>query len=71
MKTRIVHIDGAVGKTLEEVGGKDRLVCDFCKKEDGEVRLLLIGSKSTICDECVQMISSIVDDETGDILSGV
>jgi len=32
---------------------------------------LLIGSKSTICDECVQMISSIVDDETGDILSGV
>jgi hypothetical protein len=36
------------------IGGKGDLACSFCKKNQTEVRLLVVAEGANICDECVE-----------------
>ena len=42
----------------------DNLFCSFCGKNQSEVRKLIAGPAVYICDECIQLCSEIIDEET-------
>ncbi len=44
--------------------GTERLTCSFCAKSQRQVRKLVAGPGVYICDECIELCSDIVDDET-------
>ncbi len=39
--------------------------CSFCGKRQNEVRRLIIGPRVNICNECVELCSDMLDEETG------
>ncbi|MBW2569841.1 MAG: ATP-dependent Clp protease ATP-binding subunit ClpX [Deltaproteobacteria bacterium] len=43
---------------------KDNLFCSFCGKNQKEVNKLIAGPAVYICDECIQLCSEIIDEET-------
>ena len=42
----------------------DNLFCSFCGKNQSEVRKLIAGPAVYICDECIQLCSEIIDEES-------
>ncbi len=42
----------------------DNLFCSFCGKNQKEVKKLIAGPAVYICDECIQLCSEIIDEET-------
>ena len=42
----------------------DNLFCSFCGKNQSEVRKLIAGPAVYICDECIQLCSEIIEEET-------
>jgi len=45
-------------------GNGDTLFCSFCGKNQKEVKKLIAGPAVYICDECIQLCSEIIDEET-------
>ncbi len=45
-------------------GSNDNLFCSFCGKNQKEVNKLIVGPAVYICDECIQLCSEIIDEET-------
>jgi len=45
-------------------GSNDNLFCSFCGKNQKEVNKLIAGPAVYICDECIQLCSEIIDEET-------
>ncbi len=43
----------------------DNLFCSFCGKNQQEVKKLIAGPAVYICDECIQLCSEIIEEETG------
>ena len=43
----------------------DNLFCSFCGKNQKEVNKLIAGPAVYICDECIQLCSEIINEETG------
>lgn len=41
----------------------NRLLCSFCGKSQKEVKKLIAGSDSFICDECISICNDIIDEE--------
>ncbi len=44
--------------------GNDNLFCSFCGKNQKEVTKLIAGPAVYICDECIQLCSEIIEEET-------
>lgn len=44
--------------------GNDNLFCSFCGKNQKEVKKLIAGPAVYICDECIQLCSEIIEEET-------
>ncbi len=44
--------------------GGDHLFCSFCGKNQQEVKKLIAGPAVYICDECIQLCSEIIEEET-------
>ena len=44
-------------------GGKEALLCSFCRKNQHEVLKLIAGPKVYICNECVSLCNEIIRDE--------
>jgi ATP-dependent Clp protease ATP-binding subunit ClpX len=44
-----------------------RLYCSFCGKNQKEVKKLIAGPSSFICDECVELCSNIISEDSKDI----
>jgi len=44
--------------------GSDNLFCSFCGKNQKEVTKLIAGPAVYICDECIQLCSEIIEEET-------
>lgn len=44
--------------------GSDNLFCSFCGKNQQEVKKLIAGPAVYICDECIQLCSEIIEEET-------
>lgn len=44
--------------------GTDNLFCSFCGKNQQEVKKLIAGPAVYICDECIQLCSEIIDEES-------
>ena len=42
----------------------DNLFCSFCGKNQKEVKKLIAGPAVYICDECIQLCSEIIEEET-------
>ncbi len=47
----------------EEHAGDKKLYCSFCGKHKSEVRKLIAGPSTFICDECVEHCNDILDEE--------
>jgi ATP-dependent Clp protease ATP-binding subunit ClpX len=45
-------------------GTDDNLFCSFCGKSQKEVRKLIAGPAVYICDECIQLCSEIIEEES-------
>jgi len=45
-------------------GNGDNLFCSFCGKNQKEVKKLIAGPAVYICDECIQLCSEIIEEET-------
>ena len=45
-------------------GTDDNLFCSFCGKSQKEVKKLIAGPAVYICDECIQLCSEIIEEET-------
>ena len=43
---------------------KDKLFCSFCGKSQHEVRKLIAGPTVFICDECVELCTDIIKEES-------
>lgn len=47
----------------------DKLYCSFCGKSQDEVRKLIAGPQSFICNECVELfVNILIEDGTGVML---
>ena len=44
--------------------GTDNLFCSFCGKNQQEVKKLIAGPAVYICDECIQLCSEIIEEES-------
>ena len=44
---------------------KKTLRCSFCGKREAEVRRMIQGPGARICDQCVQLCMSVLEDELG------
>ena len=51
--------------------GNDNLFCSFCGKNQKEVTKLIAGPAVYICDECIQLCSEIIEEETKKDISDV
>ena len=53
---------------MSKVGGdsKNTLYCSFCGKSQHDVRKLIAGPGVSICDECVDLCTDIVEDPEHD-----
>jgi ATP-dependent Clp protease ATP-binding subunit ClpX len=48
----------------DRIGDQDRqLYCSFCNKSQEDVRKLVTGPKSNICNECIEVCGDIISDE--------
>jgi len=52
-----------VRKGRDSQGGAGMLFCSFCGKNQNEVRKLVAGPTAYICDECIELCRSIVEEE--------
>ena len=43
----------------------DDLLCSFCGKSQDEVKKLIAGPSVYICDECIQLCTEIIVEESG------
>ena len=50
-------------KNKGEQGGQHMLFCSFCGKTQNEVRKLVAGPTAYICDECIELCQSIIQEE--------
>ena len=48
----------------EKENGNDNLFCSFCGKSQREVTKLIAGPAVYICDECIQLCSEIIEEES-------
>jgi len=46
--------------------GTGRIRCNFCGKTEDKTSLLILGNNVFICDECVRLCNSIVDEKLAD-----
>jgi len=51
--------------------GNDNLFCSFCGKNQKEVTKLIAGPAVYICDECIQLCSEIIEEETQKDTDGI
>ena len=51
--------------------GSDNLFCSFCGKNQKEVTKLIAGPAVYICDECIQLCSEIIEEETQKDTEGI
>jgi len=55
-----------MGKKTEGYSkGQEMLFCSFCGKTQSEVKKLVAGPTAYICDECIELCRSIVEEEKG------
>ena len=50
--------------TTKQGDGSDNLFCSFCGKNQKEVKKLIAGPAVYICDECIQLCSEIIEEES-------
>ncbi len=50
--------------TAKQGDGSDNLFCSFCGKNQKEVKKLIAGPAVYICDECIQLCSEIIEEES-------
>ena len=50
--------------TTKQGDGNDNLFCSFCGKNQKEVKKLIAGPAVYICDECIQLCSEIIEEES-------
>jgi len=50
--------------TTAQGDGNDNLFCSFCGKNQKEVKKLIAGPAVYICDECIQLCSEIIEEES-------
>ena len=48
----------------DKENGNDNLFCSFCGKSQREVTKLIAGPAVYICDECIQLCSEIIEEES-------
>ena len=44
---------------------KDDVRCSFCGKSSSQVRRIIVGPDVFICNECIDLCASIIDEEDG------
>ncbi|WP_408022100.1 ClpX C4-type zinc finger protein [Spartinivicinus ruber] len=54
-------IDHSESENEEE--GESTLFCSFCGKGDMELKNIIKGETGNICDECIELCYSMIDDE--------
>src|SRR5262245_18984069 len=52
-----------MGTDRQEDGSGETLTCSFCKKTQDQIRKLISGPTSNICDECVEVCTDILSDD--------
>ena len=45
----------------------NELVCSFCGKTSSEVRKIIVGPDVFICNECIDLCQSLIEEEAGPI----
>ena len=55
-------------KLMAKFDDKKQLKCSFCGKNQDQVKRLIAGPGVYICDECIELCSEIISDETEDTL---
>ena len=63
-KLRVQEDQALPAETRAPAGGKT-LYCSFCGKSQHDVRKLIAGPAVFICDECVEICTDVLRDETG------
>jgi hypothetical protein len=53
-------VDVALGHVWDDVDPTRRVRCAFCEKQQHQVKRLIAGPTSYICDECVQLCAEII-----------
>ena len=53
-----------MSKDVDETKNNEVLICSFCGKNQREVKKLIAGPGVNICDECVSLCASVVENET-------
>jgi ATP-dependent Clp protease ATP-binding subunit ClpX len=56
--------------TTKQGDGNDNLFCSFCGKNQKEVKKLIAGPAVYICDECIQLCSEIIEEESEKAVEG-
>jgi len=56
--------------TTKQGDGNDNLFCSFCGKNQKEVKKLIAGPAVYICDECIQLCSEIIEEESEKSVDG-
>jgi ATP-dependent Clp protease ATP-binding subunit ClpX len=56
--------------TTKQGDGNDNLFCSFCGKNQKEVKKLIAGPAVYICDECIQLCSEIIEEESEKTVEG-
>jgi ATP-dependent Clp protease ATP-binding subunit ClpX len=56
--------------TTKQGDGNDNLFCSFCGKNQKEVKKLIAGPAVYICDECIQLCSEIIEEESEKSVEG-
>ncbi len=59
-QTRLAELSDQGGRHMDE---QQLLMCSFCNKDQNEVRKLIAGPTSFICDECVDVCNDIIADD--------
>lgn len=57
------------GEIQDEEDSGERIArkCDFCDKDQKDVKHLIAGSKANICDECIGLCNDIIFEQSGNI----
>lgn len=56
-------VDSAVARVWDHVDPSRLMRCSFCEKRQHEVRRLIAGPTSYICDECITLCAEIIAEE--------
>ena len=56
--------------TQQQSNAVERVQCSFCERNEPEVGLLIKGPRGYICDECVELCNTIIQDRNKALGSG-